>query len=173
MSNIFLASDHHLGHTNILTFRKSDGSFLREFSSIEEHDEHIINMHNSVVAKGDKTYFLGDVGFSTKILPLLDRMNGEKILVKGNHDKLKLSQYLPYFKDIRGSHQFDGLLLTHIPVHPGSLSRWAANIHGHLHSNVVELTPGVPDTRYFNVSMECINYTPISLEQLKSEIKHD
>lgn len=173
MSNIFLASDHHLGHTNILTFRKNDGSLLREFSSIEEHDEHIISMHNSVVAKGDKTYFLGDVGFSTKILPLLARMNGEKILVKGNHDKLKLSQYLPYFKDIRGSHQFDGLLLTHIPVHPGSLSRWKANVHGHLHSNVVEVSQGVPDTRYFNVSMECINYTPISLEQLKSEIKHD
>ena len=173
MSNIFLASDHHLGHTNILTFRKSDGSFLREFSSIEEHDEHIINMHNSVVANGDKTYFLGDIGFSAKILPLLSRMNGKKILIKGNHDNLKLSQYLPYFKDIRGSHQFDGLLLTHIPVHPGSLSRWNANVHGHLHSNVVEVSQGVPDTRYFNVSMECINYTPISLEQLKSEIKHD
>ena len=168
MANIFFASDHHLNHSNILTFKKSDGSPLRNFASITEHDEYIISQHNARVRPGDKTYYLGDAVFSHKNLYLLDRMNGEKVLIKGNHDKCKLSQYLPYFKDIRGSHQMDGIIMSHIPIHPESLARWGINLHGHLHYNRVLDQYGRPDKRYFNVSMECLNdYTPISLEEVK------
>lgn len=173
MANVFLISDHHLYHSNILNFFRSDGvTKLRSFSNVDEMDEHMVECHNSVVKPGDKTYFLGDVCFSAKALPILARMNGEKVLIKGNHDKLKLSQYMQYFKDVRGSHQFDGILMTHIPVHTGSLARWPVNVHGHLHANNVELSPHHPDPRYFNVSVEQINYTPISLEDLKSRVKN-
>jgi calcineurin-like phosphoesterase family protein len=100
-------------------------------------------------------------------------MNGEKILVKGNHDLCKLSAYAAHFKDIRGSHQFEGLILTHIPIHSESLARWGLNVHGHLHYNVVRMPLSqIPDRRYFNVSMERINYTPISLEQVKQAAKN-
>lgn len=171
MSNIFLASDHHLSHSNILSFKRADGSPLRSFSSIEQHDECIITQHNSVVRQNDKIYFLGDLTFHKRYIHIVGRMNGEKILIKGNHDKLELSAYLPYFKDIRGSHQFDGIIFTHIPMHPESLARWGCNVHGHLHSNKV-MDGNSIDTRYYNVSMEQLdNYTPISLEQLKSNIK--
>jgi calcineurin-like phosphoesterase family protein len=121
MSNIFLAADHHLGHSSILTFKRDDGSPLRNFASVTEHDEHIIYRHNSVVRPKDKVYFLGDVTMSHKHLHLLDRMSGEKVLIKGNRDTAKLSQYLPYFSDIRGFHQLSGFALSHIPIHPGSL----------------------------------------------------
>ena len=171
MSNIFLASDHHLSHSNILTFLKPNGERLRAFENITEHDEYIIERHNAVVRPGDKTYFLGDVTFSNKNLYLLGRMNGEKILIKGNHDKLKLSQYAPYFKDVRGSHQLDKFVLTHIPVHFYSLDRWRGNIHGHLHHNTVPDQKGNKDLRYFNVCMECIDYTPISLEEVKKQFE--
>jgi calcineurin-like phosphoesterase family protein len=93
-------------------------------------------------------------------------MNGGKVLIKGNHDTLKMSQYEQYFKDIRGSHQLAGILMTHIPVHPESLARWGFNVHGHLHSYKVMLGK-VEDKRYLNVSMEQINYTPISLEDVR------
>jgi calcineurin-like phosphoesterase family protein len=167
MANIFFSSDHHMGHSNILTFFKNDGSKLRDFDNVEAMNEHIIDKHNSVVKPNDKIYMVGDFCFSNKYIHLLDRMNGEKVLIKGNHDTLKLSQYQPYFKDIRGSHQFSGILMTHIPIHPESLARWGLNIHGHLHSNKVKLEDGALDKRYFNVSMECIDYTPISLEEIK------
>lgn len=174
MSNIFLCSDHHLSHGNIITFER-DGTPLRKFSNIEEHDEYLIAKHNSVVATNDRVYFLGDVVFSKKHIHLLGRMNGRKVLIKGNHDKLELKDYLPYFDDIRGSHQFDGFLLTHIPVHPDSLSRWPVNIHGHLHANVVNKIwhgKDIPDPRYFSVCMEQLDdYTPISLEELKKASK--
>lgn len=162
MSNIFLCSDHHLGHSNILTFKREDGTPLRDFANITDHDEYIIAQHNSVVRQHDKVYFLGDVVMSHKWLPLLGRMNGDKVLIKGNHDIAKLSQYTPYFRDIRGFHQFDGFALSHIPIHPECLGRWGINIHGHLHYRRLQ------DARYFNVSMECLDdYKPISLEQIK------
>lgn len=174
MPNIFLASDHHFGHANILTFKKSDGSPLRVFSDVNHMNEYMVMQHNRVVGARDKTYFLGDVTMAknAKALEILGRMNGEKVLIKGNHDLASASAYLTYFKDIRGTHQLDGMLLSHIPVHPESLSRWKANIHGHLHANRV-LKEGTHwyDERYISVCMEQLDdYTPISLEDLKKKI---
>lgn len=173
MSNIFLCSDHHLSHSNILTFVRNDGTPLRSFSNITEHDEYLIAQHNKVVRPNDKVYFLGDVTFSKKHIHLVGRMNGDKVLIKGNHDNLELKEYLPYFRDIRGFHQFDGMCLTHVPIHPDSLSRWGVNVHGHLHANRVMTAFGArPDERYQSVCMEQLDaYTPISLEQLKSRIE--
>lgn len=174
MSNIFLCSDHHISHSNILTFKRNDGSPLRDFASIDEHDEFIIEQHNKVVRPQDKVYFLGDVTFSKKHMHLIGRMHGDKVLIKGNHDKLELKDYIPYFRDLRGSHQFDGMILTHVPVHTESLARWAVNVHGHLHANRVMGAWGSKvDERYQSVCMEQLdNYTPISLEELKLRIKN-
>lgn len=170
MSNIFFCADHHLGHSNILTFDAANGrGKLRVFDSIQDHDEFIIFQHNKVVRSQDKVYFLGDVAMSHTHLHKLARMNGTKVLVKGNHDTGKLSQYMHYFKDVRAVHQFKGFIMSHIPIHPDSLGRWGVNIHGHLHGNIVRNPDSTPDTRYFNVSMEQLDeYTPISLEQIKS-----
>ena len=171
MSNIFLCSDHHFGHANILNFFNSDGSHVRAFDSVEQMDETMVENHNRVVGSKDKVYFLGDVAFTKQTLATLARLNGEKVLIKGNHDQEKLTEYQKYFKDVRGSHQFSGLIFTHIPVHVDSLGRWGANIHGHLHTHQVMLG-NKPDTRYLNVSMEQIAYTPISLEAAKLLIKN-
>lgn len=177
MSNIFLSSDLHLSHSNILTFTCSDnGEKLRDFASIEEHDQFIIDQHNKVVKPGDRWYCLGDLTFHNKYMHLVGYMNGRKVLIKGNHDVLKLAQYVPYFDDIRACHILDKMLLTHIPIHSDSLSRWVCNVHGHLHSNRVMLNsyqPDMVDERYQSVCMEQLdNYTPISLEQLKARIKN-
>jgi len=166
MANIFFTSDWHLGHANILDFKQSDGSSVRDFSDVDEMHEYMIAQHNSVVKPNDKVYVLGDVCFTNKWLHIVARFNGDKVLIKGNHDTLKLSQYESYFRDVRGSHQFKGVLMTHIPVHPESLARWGFNIHGHLHTNRVLLANGSVDKRYLNVSVESLkNYIPISLEE--------
>lgn len=164
----FLIGDTHFGHSNILTFKKQDGSPLRVFDNIYEHDEYLIYKWNLVVKPEDKVYHLGDVGFRnfTVLNQILSRLNGSKILIKGNHDNMKLSQYTQHFKDIRGSHVLDKFILTHIPIHPDSLSRWVGNIHGHMHSN------SLPDSRYINVSVEQLNdYTPIDFEEIKRKFK--
>jgi calcineurin-like phosphoesterase family protein len=80
MSTVRFIADLHLGHANMAK--------RRGFSSVEEHDEYIIKKWNSVVVKRDLTYVLGDVTMeSAKSYPLLDKLNGRKIVVGGNHDK--------------------------------------------------------------------------------------
>lgn len=165
--NTFLIADTHFGHSNILTFKNQDGSFLRPgFKDIVDHDEYLIYKWNSVVRPGDKVYHLGDVGFKnfSSLQQVFNRLNGEKVLIKGNHDNLKLSQYAHIFKDVRAYHVLDKFVLSHIPVHPDSVARWKGNIHGHLHEKIIN------DDRYINVSVEQIDYTPISFEELK--IRH-
>lgn len=163
----FLISDTHFGHANILTFKREDGSPLRNFSSIEEHDEHLIDKWNSVVGPSDKVYHLGDLGFKSfsTLSAILSRLNGTKVLIRGNHDNHKLSQYQQHFKDVRASHTLDRFLLTHIPIHPNSISRWTANIHGHLHANHLN------DYLYYNVSVEQIDYTPVDFESIRELYK--
>jgi calcineurin-like phosphoesterase family protein len=105
---------------------------------------------NNVVKPEDKVYHLGDVGFKNfeYMKRVFDYLNGTKILIKGNHDNLKLSQYAQMFKDVRATHTLDKFVLSHIPIHPDSLARWKANIHGHTHANNLD------DPRYINVSVE-------------------
>jgi len=159
----FLISDTHFGHANILTFKNENGSPVRLFASLEDMNETMIDNWNKTVGKEDKVYHLGDVLFTKRWLDLiLPRLNGNKVLIKGNHDTLKLSQYQQYFKDVRAYWILDKFVLSHIPIHPESLSRWKANIHGHLHGNSLK------DSRYKNVSVEVINYTPVDFEEIRS-----
>lgn len=164
---IFIISDTHFGHNNILNFTNKDGTQLRKFKSIIDHDELMIENWNKVVSNKDKVYHLGDVGFFSfsRCADVLKRLNGTKILIKGNHDHFKLSQYQQYFKDIRASHILDKFILTHIPIHPESLYKWRANIHGHVHTNSLK------DNNYFNTSVEVINYTPINFEVIREYYK--
>lgn len=159
----FLISDTHFNHKNILCFKDEFEQVIRPFSSVEEMNETMITNWNKVVSPTDKVYHLGDVAMSnfTKLKEIFDRLNGTKVLIKGNHDNLKLSQYIQLFKDVRSYHQLDKFILSHIPLHPDTLYRWKANIHGHTHQRNYQ------DKRYFNVSVENINYTPMDFELIR------
>lgn len=177
MHKVFFISDTHFGHANALTFKRADGSPLRDFKSVEEMDETMIDNWNRVVRPVDKVYHLGDVAINQKALPnILPRLNGKKRLVRGNHDVFKSKEYFKYFDEIYGVRVFgkEGFICSHIPIHTESLSRWKANVHGHLHSNKViyddPLEIYMEDERYINVSVEQINYTPIELEQIMEKV---
>jgi calcineurin-like phosphoesterase family protein len=164
MSNIFFISDTHFGHANILNFLKPDGTHLRNFESSEMMDEFMIEKWNSVVKPYDRVYHLGDVAMKKSSIATLARCNGHKRLIRGNHDIFDIEEYLPYFDNIYGSRVLDKIIFTHIPIHPESLGRFTANAHGHIHASP---TYG---PRYYNLSVEAVNYTPISLEDLKKKI---
>lgn len=164
--------EHNAPYTKFL---RDDGTLLRPHGSAKEGDAIMVQNWNSVVKPKDKVYVVGDLSFnrSANALDIFYRLNGEKVLIKGNHDELKLSKYAEHFKDVRGSHVVDNLLLTHIPVHVQCLSRYEANVHGHLHYREIQKgTSTIPDPRYFNVSVERINYTPIDLASLRQELKN-
>ena len=169
MANTFFISDTHFGHAKMLTFTNSDGTLVRpEFSNVEEMDEFMVERWNSVVRPQDKVYHLGDVVIRRQNLSILERLNGTKRLILGNHDIFDLKDYSKYFKKIYAMRKLDDMVLTHIPLHPESVNRFGLNVHGHIHRNTVrQYNSEFADTRYFNVSVEMINYTPISIDEVR------
>lgn len=161
MANIWVLSDTHFGHANILNFKRGDGSPVRDFKSVEEMDFHMVSRWNAVVRPQDHVYHLGDVAMRREHIPLIAMCNGHKRLVRGNHDIYRTKDYLPYFDEIYGIRVLDNIIFTHIPIHPESLGRFTANVHGHIHANTS------PAGAYYNVSVEAIDYTPVALEDLK------
>jgi calcineurin-like phosphoesterase family protein len=183
MPNVFLTSDTHFGHVNICNFTNYDGSPVRPWDSVEEMDEEMVKRWNDAVGPKDKVYHLGDVVINRKSLQILDRLNGDKVLIKGNHDIFPLKDYVKYFRDIRAYHVMNGFILSHIPVHKESIARFGANIHGHTHGNRVRKLRGVNvktgellysdaiDPDYFCVCVEQTDYTPIAFEDVVEKIK--
>lgn len=184
MPTTFLISDTHFGHEKTCSvFKRPDGSPLRPFASAEEMDEAMVARWNERVRPSDKVYHLGDVVINRKFLSVLARLNGDKVLIRGNHDIFKLSDYTEYFRDVRGYDVKNGMILSHVPVHSDSLARFGCNVHGHLHANRVMRPRGVDaktgeilysdqiDPRYHCVSVEHTDYAPISLEEVYDRIR--
>jgi calcineurin-like phosphoesterase family protein len=176
MSNTFIVSDTHFGHVGVTRFLNEDGSKLRPWDTVEAMDEAMVLRWNSEVRPQDTVYHLGDVVINRRALPTLGRLNGRKILVKGNHDVFRLEEYALFFEDVRAVGTLDGFVLTHIPVHPDSIERWAGNFHGHTHSGRVMLSLNYRDEkeidpRYLCLCVEQTNFTPISLEDAKARFE--
>lgn len=167
--NVFLISDTHFTHENICKFLREDGvTKLRPFANASEMDELMVQNWNSVVQPHDKVYHLGDVFINRKGRFILNRLHGNKVLIKGNHDIFGMEDYTPFFRDIRAYHKLDKAILSHIPLHPQNLTRFKGNIHGHLHEHRIVDQWGKPDPRYQTVCVEHINYTPVELSVVLS-----
>ena len=175
MPSVFLTSDTHFGHVGVTKFLREDGTKLRPWDSVEEMDEAMVKLWNDTIRPTDKVYHLGDVVINRKALSILRRLNGDKVLIKGNHDIFRLEDYTQHFRDIRGSHVMNGLILTHIPLHPDQLYRFGANIHGHLHSNRVMFDDpamgSIIDPRYYSVCVEQTEFRPILFEDVLTKIQ--
>lgn len=179
MSNVFFISDTHFGHRKIVEgFSNSmhQNSGARPFSSIEEHDEALVTSWNKVVGPKDTVYHVGDAFVGGELthdqVMLWTRLNGNKNYVPGNHCTWnKIKQLAPFCNKVQASFEFKGeVLVQHIPCHvmevtPG-VGRFKLNIHGHLHRDIVMLGDK-PDRRYFNVSVEQINYVPIAYDEIR------
>jgi calcineurin-like phosphoesterase family protein len=156
MAEIFLIADTHFGHNKIFEFEKE----TRPFSTIQEHDETLIDNWNKVINKKDTVWHLGDVLFGSSNFQTLSRLKGIKKLVLGNHDSYPTKRYLEFFNNVYGSFELHDCLLTHIPIHDSELRHTKLNIHGHLHSKSLN------DPRFFSVSCDVINLTPIAFEEI-------
>lgn len=181
MKETWFIGDTHFSHVGMVNFTDNDGKKIRPFATIEEHDETLISNINALVKPNDRLYFLGDVVINRKALPILNRINGKKKLIKGNHDIFKLHDYTPYFEDIAAYRIYpkDGIIMSHIPIHPQQLEyRFKWNVHGHMHSNKImggypkdendkrEYHPKKPDPKYLNICPEHTDFNPVNYEQI-------
>lgn len=177
MPAVFLVSDTHFGHAGVCRFLRADGTKLRPWTDPEEMDEFMIRAWNERVRPNDKVYHLGDVVINRKALKTLARLNGDKVLIRGNHDIFPDVEYREYFRELRAYHVMNGMILSHIPIHPESLGRFGVNIHGHLHASRVMVplaTSGVLDridTRYHCVCVEQTDFAPILFEDVIKRIE--
>jgi calcineurin-like phosphoesterase family protein len=163
---VYVTSDTHFNHENILKFPGGRGC---DFQSVKEMNECMIDNWNSIVKPGDKVYHLGDVFFGPKedFRTLWPKLNGSKRLVVGNHDDIKYLSSGGFFKKVTMWRMFPefNCVLTHVPIHDSGLfrlriDRMLLNIHGHTHRN------GSPEGPYKSVCVELTGYKPVALEEL-------
>ena len=179
MPSVFLTSDTHFGHAGVCRFTHPDDATvkLRPWDNADEMDEEMIRRWNDRVRPTDKVYHLGDVVINRKALKTLHRLNGDKVLIRGNHDIFPDVEYREYFRELRAYHVMNGMILSHIPIHPESLGRFGVNIHGHLHASRVKMEPvgkyGIPviDPRYHCVCVEQTDFAPILFEDVIKRIQ--
>jgi calcineurin-like phosphoesterase family protein len=184
MPSVFLVSDTHFGHAGVCRFTEADGvTKIRPWTDPDEMDEEMIRRWNDRVRPTDKVYHLGDVVINRRALSTLARLNGDKVLIRGNHDIFRDEEYREYFRELRAYHVMNGMILSHIPVHEASLGRFGVNIHGHLHTNRVKRARGVDartgavlysdeiDPRYHCVCVEATDFAPILFEDVIRRIE--
>jgi calcineurin-like phosphoesterase family protein len=178
MPAVFLVSDTHFGHAGVCRFTRADGvTKLRPWDSAEEMDEAMVAAWNERVRPNDKVYHLGDVVINRKALGIMRRLNGDKVLIRGNHDIFKDTDYREHFRELRAYHVMNGMILSHIPIHTESLGRFGVNIHGHTHANRVMLSgfngkiTDIVDVRYHCVCVEQTDFAPILFEDVVKRIE--
>ena len=166
--DVGLIADLHLGHLAMAR--------MRGYSNLDDYHKDIIDRYNSVAHKKTMMIIPGDVTMEKKTFyPLLNLLNGRKIVVGGNHDlKEHIRDMLNFVETVVGAYKYKGTIITHIPIHPMEVHRYRCNIHGHIHDSLVyadykPLLPSdkeIPDERYKNVSWERLGGVPISFNQL-------
>ena len=159
-SRIFLISDLHIGHKNILKYCQ------RPFSLVEEMTNFFINNWNSIITNNDRVFMLGDFCLTgkNKIVEVGRKLNGRKTLVWGNHESASLNTYYAAGFEMVSKYPIllnDTYILSHYPI---PVCKYK-NIHGHIHNKPLLFSN--PEN-YFNVSVENINYTPINLTEIEA-----
>jgi calcineurin-like phosphoesterase family protein len=170
---IFFISDTHFGHRNILRFEREN----RPFGSVDEMDCEMILRWNNKVKEDDTVYILGDFSFSNDTITadILSQLNGNKILILGNHDeKIKKSKVLQeFFTSIHDYKRIrlDGkdIIMFHYPIdiwdnqHRGSI-----HLFGHVHSNSDNKFRPLEKLKEnsYNVGADVNNLEPCTLEEV-------
>ena len=150
----FVIADTHFGHLNVIKYCN------RPFIDVNSMDETLIKNWNAVVSKIDTVFVLGDFSFykKDKTAEICSKLNGQKILIIGNHDNRNEQYYRDcgFISAYRYPIVFNNFcLLSHEPLQLSETTPYF-NYYGHVHN----------DNKYFDnatskcVSVERINYQP-------------
>lgn len=169
---IYFTSDCHFNHLNILKYEP----ITRPFETIEEMNEVIISNWNKKVKPEDTIYVLGDffMGMADGVEPILDRLNGKIILIRGNHDsKSKIEIYKRKGIEVKDFDHFAYkgryFILCHFPNESEEFVRMIIQdnsevvwLYGHVHSNAPK---GFHNGAY-HIGVDTNNLTPVSIQEV-------
>lgn len=172
MNEIYFTSDTHFFHANIIKYCN------RPFDSVEEMNESLIERWNAVVSKNSIVYHLGDFAFAAheNISKVCSRLNGNIILVKGNHDKFPQSM-VGSGKAFSQAHNYleiniedyPPMTLNHYAQRTWNKARYGAyHLFGHSHGNMEPLNRSVDvgvDSSFITGIKE---YRPFHIDEIKS-----
>jgi len=149
---VWLCSDSHYGHKNICrgvtSWRLPDGRIpiekTRDFDTIEQMNEAIVDGINSVVGQDDILIHLGDFSFGgfENIQKFRDRIICKEIhLILGNHDthiENNKGDVQELFTSVnhytRLLYKNKTFVLSHFPISSwDSLNKGHIHLHGHVH----------------------------------------
>ena len=177
-AQIWLHSDWHLWHDKLYRFTYTDAYGVErrvreQFTTCAEGDAYIEQRWRELIKPQDHCYVLGDICMCRKnhradeFVRLFKSLPGHKRLIPGNHDHLYTRHYAEAgFQHVRGGHMLNGLLLTHYPVHPCSITpRVKGNVHGHNHQRL-DISP-----QHLNVSVERTGYAPVTIEWALEQLR--
>jgi len=187
-SKIFFTSDNHFHHENIMKFCH------RPFETIQEQDQTLIENWNKVVPQDGLVFHLGDFAWGgyQAWKKVREQLNGEIILIKGNHDLKNGPQSNQQYDSLFKLHtqqmkiEIEGrkLYLNHFPfLCYGGTYRDKNGLvfqpFGHCHiSNVNNRNTGKDFNRcidmlfstQYDVGVDFNNFTPISWYELNEKI---
>jgi calcineurin-like phosphoesterase family protein len=111
----------------------------RPFKNIWDMHEAIVSGMNSVVQPNDELFILGDVSFygGEKVQNVLNRINGRKHLILGNHDAKNMKDWtgwtsVNHYLEVKDSGQF--VVLSHYPIESWNrMTHGGIHLHGHRH----------------------------------------
>ena len=142
LNHAFVASDHHFRDWTHL------GGVLAE--STQEEEARHIELWNSVVGKDDLVLYVGDFcdGGGGDLEELGGKLNGRKVLIKGNHDGLNDEWYHFVFEDVLKELRIDALnvRLIHVKEEAKDLQPGERIIYGHEHRLMSEPPPTTGDS---------------------------
>jgi calcineurin-like phosphoesterase family protein len=164
----WFTADTHFGHTNIIKYCN------RPFADVKEMDNALLRNINDRVQYNDRLFHLGDVAFkgAARYLPTIrSRINCANVfVVPGNHDRE--SQLKPHFSILPQGYMYENdgfrIVLCHYAMRVWHHSHHGAGmLYGHSHGGL----PPVLGAPSFDVGVDCWEYHPISLDDVKKEMK--
>lgn len=179
MSEIFITSDIHFCHNKPFLYEP------RDFTSIEEMNEAIVERWNEVVGVEDEVWNLGDFALvdASAAVPYIQRLNGHIKWVAGNHDQpMKIVtitsscpnvEFVGYAAVIK-VHKFN-FYLSHYPTLTSNmddtgLRHRVISLHGHTHQKTNFLYPDNPFI--YHVGVDSHNCYPVNIEEVITDIKN-
>jgi len=175
----WITSDLHFGHKNIMTFCPVTRARFK--NDVAYMNNAMVEEWNAIVEVEDTVYILGDVAFmnGSDAAKMINRLNGTKILVRGNHDRKTLLDvnFRNAFAEVHDyldiNYNGTKVVMFHYPIAEwDQMHRGSVHFHGHLHGNV----SGMEEYRCRDMGMDATGNIVTSMETaitdaLKGKIK--
>lgn len=162
----WFTSDTHFFHKNLLKYRQ-------EFATVEEMNEKLIENYNRLVRPTDIVFHLGDFSFKiNQTESILNRLNGQKHLVMGNHDYEYENKYrkMNKFNWIKSYHRLrinkEKIMLFHHPIARWDCAHYGSiHLHGHSHAQY-KANGKILDVGVDSAKLILGDYRPFSLDEV-------